>query len=76
MTLVSSVRLFGNLFFLVQSSRFAALRCSFLDTPATASCKDKLLIALHNLLLIVLLDLWQQNVFLLLKKCDWRVLQL
>ena len=32
------------------------------DTPATATCKEKLLIALHNLLLIVLLDIWEQNI--------------
>jgi hypothetical protein len=47
-----------------------AVRCSSLGTPATASCKDKLLIALHNSLLIALLDLWQQNVFLLLEEYD------
>jgi len=32
------------------------------DTPATATCKEKLLIALHNSLLIVLLDIWEQNI--------------
>ena len=32
------------------------------DTPATATCKEKLLIALHNSLLIVLLDILGQNI--------------
>ena len=32
------------------------------DTPATVSCKEKLLIALHNTLVIVLLDIWEQNI--------------
>ena len=32
------------------------------DTPAVASCKEKLLIALCNSLLIVLLDIWEQNI--------------
>jgi hypothetical protein len=35
---------------------------SFLDTPATASCKEKVFIALHNSLLIVLPDIWEQNI--------------
>jgi len=34
----------------------------FSDTPTTASCKEKLLIALHNSLLIDLLDIWEQNI--------------
>ena len=32
------------------------------DTPATATCMEKLLIALHKSLLIVLLDIWEQNI--------------
>jgi len=32
------------------------------DTPATATCKEKLSIALHNSFLIVLLDIWEQNI--------------
>jgi hypothetical protein len=70
---VSTVRLFENLVFIVQSNCFTAVsltavRCSSLGIPATAFCKEKLLIAL--------LDVWQQNVFLLFEKCDWRVLDL
>ena len=42
-----------------------ATRLSSLDIPATASSKEKLLVALHNSLLIVLLDLWEQNILLL-----------
>jgi len=40
----------------------AAKRISSPDTPATASCKEMLLIALHNPLLIVLLRVWEQNI--------------
>jgi len=32
------------------------------DTPATGTCKEKLLIPLHNSLWIVLLDIWEQNI--------------
>jgi hypothetical protein len=39
-----------------------AKRISSPDTPATASCKEKQLTALHNSLLIGLLDIWEQNV--------------
>jgi len=39
-----------------------AKRISSPDTPATASCKEKLFIALNNSLLIVLLDIWEQNI--------------
>jgi len=39
-----------------------ANRISSTDTPGTATCKLKLLIALHNSLLIVLLDIWEQNI--------------
>jgi len=41
---------------------FDSERISSTDTPATATCKERLLIALHNSLLIVLLDIWEQNV--------------
>ena len=39
-----------------------AKRISATDTPATATCKEKLLIALHNSLLIILLDIWERNI--------------
>jgi len=32
------------------------------DSPATTPCKEKLLIALHSSLLIVLLGIWEQNI--------------
>jgi hypothetical protein len=44
---------------------FTVTRLSSPDTPAAVSSKEKLLIALHNLLLIVLLDLWEQNILVL-----------
>jgi hypothetical protein len=53
-----------------------ATRLSSPDTPATASCKEKLLIALHNSFLIVLLDLWQQNILRLDEKWVGRLLAL
>ena len=37
-------------------------RISSTDTPATASYKKKLLIALHNSIFIVLLDIWEKNI--------------
>jgi hypothetical protein len=40
------------------------MRVSSPDTSATASYKEKLLVALHNSPLIVLLDLWEQNILL------------
>ena len=43
-------------------------RLSSPDTPATASCKEKLLIALHNSLLIVVIDLWGENILLLVEE--------
>jgi len=45
-----------------------AKRISSPDTPATASCKEKLLIALHNSLLIVLLDVWEQNILVFVEE--------
>jgi len=39
-----------------------AIRISSPDTPPTPSCKEKLLIALHNSLLSCLLDIWQRNI--------------
>jgi len=39
-----------------------AKRITSPDTPATASCKEKLLIASRNSLLIVLLDIQGQNI--------------
>jgi hypothetical protein len=52
--------LFQIAFLLLVSA--TAKRISSPDIPATASCKEKLLIALHNSLLIVLLDMWEQNI--------------
>jgi hypothetical protein len=49
-------------------------RISSTDTPATATCKEKLLIALHNSLLIVLLDIWEQNILVFDKKLLRRLL--
>ena len=34
------------------------------DTPATATCKEKLLIALYKSLLIILLEIWEQNILM------------
>jgi hypothetical protein len=53
--------LFQIVFLLLVS--LTAERISSPDTPATVSCKQKLLTALHNSLLIVWLDIWQQNIF-------------
>jgi hypothetical protein len=39
-----------------------AKKISSADTPTTVSCKAKLVIALHNTLSIVLLDIWEQNI--------------
>ena len=46
------------------------------DAPTTATCKEKLLIALHNSLLIILLDLWEQNILLLDEEWVGRLLEL
>jgi hypothetical protein len=46
----------------------------FSCTPATATCKEKLLIALHNSLLIVLLDLLKQNILVLEEEWVGRLL--
>jgi hypothetical protein len=48
-----------SLLFLVS---LTAKRIFSTDTPATATCKEKLLQALHNSLLIVLLDIWEHNI--------------
>jgi len=53
-----------------------AKRISSPDTPATASCKENLLIALHDSLLIVLFDLWKQNILLLDEEWVGRLLDL
>jgi hypothetical protein len=42
-----------------------ATRLSSLNTPATDSCKEKLLIAMHISILIALLDQWEQNILVL-----------
>ena len=39
------------------------------DIPATATCKEKLLIALHNSLLIVLFEIWEQNILGFAEEC-------
>jgi len=62
--LYSSLKTFHSLFqiaFLLLVS-LTKKRISSPDTPATASCKEKLLIALHNSLLTGLLDIWEQNI--------------
>ena len=41
---------------------FDSERISSTDTPATATCKERLLIALHNSLLVVLLDISEKNI--------------
>jgi hypothetical protein len=46
------------------------------DTPVTVSCKEKLSIASHNSLLIVLLDLCEQNVLVLDEEWVGRLLGL
>jgi len=52
--------LFQIAFLLLAS--LTAKRISSPDTPGAAACKEKLLVALHNSLLIVLLDIWEQSV--------------
>ena len=62
--LYSSLKTFYSLFqiaFLLLIS-LTAKTITSTDTPATPTCKEKLLIALHNSLLIVLLDIWEQNI--------------
>ena len=59
-TLKTFYSLFHIVFLFLVS--LTAKRISSTDTPATATCKEKLLKALHNSLLIVLLDIWEQNV--------------
>jgi hypothetical protein len=54
--------LFQTAFLLLFYCYLTAKRISSPDTPATASCKEKLLIALRNSLFIVLLDMWEQNI--------------
>ena len=66
--------LFQIAFLLLVSLR--AKRISSPDTPTTVSCKEKLLIAFHNSLLIVLLDLWEQNILLLDEEWVGRLLDL
>jgi hypothetical protein len=51
-----------------------AERISSIDTPASATCKEQLLIALHNSLLIVLLDIWEQNILVFDKEWVRRLL--
>jgi hypothetical protein len=46
-----------------------AKRISSLYTPATASYKEKQLIALHNSFLIVLFDMWEQNILVFDEEC-------
>jgi len=53
-----------------------ATRISSPNTPAAASCKKNLLIALCNSLLIVLLDLWEKNILLLREEWFGRLLDL
>jgi hypothetical protein len=66
--------LFQTAFSLLVS--LTATRISSPGTPATASFKEKLLIVLHNSLLIVLLYLWQQNILVLDEEWVGRLLDL
>jgi len=59
-TLKTFYSLFQIVFLLLVS--LTAKRIPSTDTPTTATCKEKLLIALHNSLLIVLLGLREQNI--------------
>ena len=52
--------LFQVTFLLLDSLK--AKKISSTETPATATCKEKLFIAFHNSLLIVLLDIWDHNI--------------
>jgi len=61
-SLKTSYSLFQIAFLLLIS--LTAKTITSTDTPATPTCKEKLLIALHNSLLIVLLDIWEQNILL------------
>ena len=45
-------------------------------TPSTASCKEKQLIALHNSLLIGLLDIWEQNILVFDEEWGGRLMDL
>jgi len=75
--LYSSLKTFYSLFqiaFLLLVS-LRAKRISSPDTPATASCEHKLLIALHNSLLIVLLDIWEQNIMVFDEEWVGRLLE-
>ena len=71
MTLVcliyASLKTFYSLFqiALLMLVSLTAKTISSIDTPATATCKEKLLIALLNSLVIVLLDIWEQNILVL-----------
>jgi hypothetical protein len=44
------------------------------DTPATVSCKEKLLMVVPNSLLIVLLDIWGQNILVFSEEWVGRLL--
>jgi hypothetical protein len=72
--------IFEDLFYTLIQIAFLLLvsltetRLSSPDTPVTLSCKVKMTIASHNSLLIVLLDLWEQNVLVLDEKWVGRLL--
>ena len=71
-----SLKTFYSLFriaFLLLVS-LTAKRISSTDTPATTVCKEKLLIAWHKSLLIVLLDIWEQNILVFVGECVGRLL--
>jgi hypothetical protein len=62
--LYPSLKTFYTLFqvaFLLLGS-LTAKTTSSTDTPTTATCKEKMLIALHSSLLIVLLDICEQYI--------------
>jgi len=66
--------LFQTAFLLLVS--LTATRFASRDNPATASCKEKLLTDLYDLLLIVLFNLWEQNILLLDEEWVGRLLAL
>ena len=76
---MSTLRFFEDLLFVPIIHFIAGLFDSdalFSWHSSTASCKEKLLIALCNSLLIVLRDLWEQNILLLDEEWVWPLLDL
>jgi hypothetical protein len=57
-----TIPIFEDLLLFLLLVYLTAKRISSTDTPATATCKEKLLIALHNSFLIIFLDICGQNI--------------